>query len=278
MKTTGEYKPVLGKTYSLFGSEGHTTGFFSVLARLTDEMLARLYLSEKQLLETIRVESRHRGRLRRTAASNPASKDMAYLLQRCHEVLSEYITGIEEHLRTAPLLKNFTDKGLLTTREQYYLYMLEFELVNRIDRETFFSVNYRIALMPYCLRETQTDCKAAPDEIDYQCKSCVKSCYINRLSKLLRESDVHPYIWRTSSLRPLLKKLSSQHSSIGVLGIACVVELVQGMRLCMKAGLPIIGIPLNANRCPRWMDEFYDTSIDLAAAAKLLAPTEDKLF
>jgi hypothetical protein len=56
------------------------------------------------------------------------------------------------------------------------------------------------------------------------------------------------------------------------MGIACMVELVWGMRLCMKAGLPVVGIPLNANRCGRWMDGFYNTSVDLEAVTSLTAP------
>ena len=61
-----------------------------------------------------------------------------------------------------------------------------------------------------------------------------------------------------------------QHGSIAVLGIACVVELIRGMRLCMKAKLPVMGIPLNANRCARWMDGFYETSVDLSALENIL--------
>ena len=48
--------------------------------------------------------------------------------------------------------------------------MVEFGLVNRIHRERFLDANFRIALLPYCLKETQTDCKASPDEIDYECR------------------------------------------------------------------------------------------------------------
>jgi hypothetical protein len=113
----------------------------------------------------------------------------------------------------------------------------------------------RVEGKTYCLRETQTDSKARADEIDYQCKSSLKTCYINRISRLLKENDINPYIWRRASLRPLFRRL------------------VRGMRLCMKAGLPVIGIPLNANRCIRWMDGFYDTSIDLSALEKLLETT-----
>ena len=272
MIDTGIYKPVEGKTYSLFGSEENTDGFYSRISELTDELLKRFSFTEEQLLDFIIKVSRYRGRLKKATTSRPADPRLTILAQSAHAALSAYITGIKAHLKDAPPYKLITDKDLLTTREQYYLYMIEIELVNRLNREGFLQTNFRIALMPYCLRETQTDCKAEADEIDYQCKSCLKTCYINRLSKLLKENDIQPYIWRTARLRPLFRKLVKQHGSIGVMGVACVVELARGMRLCTKAGLPVIGIPLNANRCIRWMDGFYDTSIDLSAIEKLIQP------
>ncbi|MFH0758510.1 MAG: DUF116 domain-containing protein [Bacteroidota bacterium] len=70
----------------------------------------------------------------------------------------------------------------------------------------------------------------------------------------------------------MLKGLVQEHGRTGVLGIACMVELVMGMRKCLKAQLPVVGIPLNANRCPRWMDRFHETSFDLNALEELLTP------
>ena len=195
---------------------------------------------------------------------------LASILHQAGESLSGYITGLEDHLRSAPLYKHVTDRSLLSSREQYYLYMIEFELVNRMNRKRFLASNYRIAMMPYCLRETQTECRASPDTIDYVCKGCLKTCQINTVSQVLKENNVAPYIWKMAKLKPLFRDLVKQHGNIGVLGIACMVELARGMRLCMKIGLPVVGIPLNANRCIRWMDRFYDTSVDMKALESIL--------
>jgi hypothetical protein len=51
--------------------------------------------------------------------------------------------------------------------------------------------------------------------------------------------------------------------AFGVLGIACIPELAWGMRDCMKRKIPVVGIPLDANRCMRWMGRFEDTSVNL---------------
>jgi hypothetical protein len=47
-------------------------------------------------------------------------------------------------------------------------------------------------------------------------------------------------------------------------------ELFHGMRLCRGLHLRVVGIPLNANRCMRWMGAFHPTSVDLDELKKLV--------
>lgn len=204
-----------------------------------------------------------------------AAKPAGYsaLTDMLHEMdseLAEYVPGLQQHLKEVSFFKFINDKELVNSKEQYYLYMIEYELVNRIHKNKFQEANFRIALLPYCMKETQTECKASPDEIDFVCRGCLKTCYINKLSMLLRDHGINPYILSRGNLKPIFSKLIREHGSIGVLGIACMVELIQGMRFCLKAKLPVMGIPLNANRCPRWMSGFFETSVDLSALEKIL--------
>jgi hypothetical protein len=62
----------------------------------------------------------------------------------------------------------------------------------------------------------------------------------------------------------------NQNNGIGVLGIACIPELTFGMRLCRKHNVPVIGIPLDANRCRRWMGDFYENSVNTIRLEKML--------
>jgi hypothetical protein len=265
-----DYKPLYGKTYSLFGRDTNTELFYRKIKALADEILSQLSLPEARALEYIQRLSRNKRKLKTAAAKSAGYSTLTDMLQRIDRELAEYVPGLQQHLREVSFHKFITDKEMLAGREQYYLYMVEFELVNRVHRERFLDSNYRIALLPYCLKETQTGCKASPDEIDFVCRGCLKTCYVNKLSNLLIDHGINPYILSRGSLKSIFGKLLKKHGSIGVLGIACVVELIQGMRFCMKAGLPVMGIPLNANRCPRWMDEFLDTSVDLLALEQIL--------
>jgi hypothetical protein len=264
------YHPIAGKTYGLFAEESTTQTYYSKVISLTDELLEHYSFSEFQLLKFVQNGSRKK-LLSSRRKVNSQSNGLSHLLNHLHDLLASYTPGADDHIRSTLVYKYVTDSQIMTNRNQYHLYMIEIELVNRIYREGFLKTNYRIGLLPYCLSETPANCKAATDEIDRVCKKCIKSCYINIASGILEKNDIHPYILSRGNLKPLFKKLTKKHGSLGVLGIACIAELISGMRLCMKAGLPVVGIPLNANRCPRWMGDFHETSVDLEELSKLVS-------
>lgn len=257
------YKPVIGKTYSLFGTAGETQSYFLKVKGLTDKIMHDRGIGDKELLNYIQKISHNRTSLKKAASKKIKESELSSILELLHDSLAEYTPGVEQHLKTEPFHKCLTDNTILSIREQYYLFMIEIELVNRLNKAAFLKCNYKIALLPYCLRSALDDCKAVPDETDYYCKGCLKECYVNKISKLLREHDINPYIWRTIRLKPLMKQLVKKYGSTGIMGVACIVELAGGMRSCMKAGLAVIGMPLNANRCIRWMGDFYENSVNM---------------
>jgi len=262
--------PVTGKTYSLFGNNNATLQYYSTIRQVTDILLTQYSMDEQQLLEYINIYSEKRQFLKKITLKNSRSSIMAGILRRLDDTLRPYTMDIEKHIKSTVSYKVLTDRRLLTTREQYYLYMIEIELDNRINKPAFIGSNYKIALLPYCLREKLSDCPAEPDDIDYVCKGCSKTCYINSISILLRQNNVHPYILGQAKLSRLLRQLASTHGHIGVLGVACIVELTWGMRLCRKSRIPVTGLPLNANRCIRWMGDFFPNSVDLNELEKLV--------
>jgi hypothetical protein len=162
-----------------------------------------------------------------------------------------------------------TDRRLRTTEEQYHLHMLEIELANRVHRDGFLRSESRIALLPHCLRDFRRECRSAPGDLDAVCVGCSKACFLHRVSALLREAGVRPYIWRNAELSSLFRRLEGR-GAFGVLGIACIPELAWGIRACMNRKVPVVGIPLDANRCMRWMGRFEETSVNLERLSELV--------
>jgi hypothetical protein len=259
---------IIGKTYSLYSGNEDTDEFYSVLSDLADSFLS-LTESGEHLLSIIRKDSRRKRSLK--AEKKKASSDslIAKLLNEADTRLSKYFTDLNAHLKNLTLAEK-CDSTLTTSREQYLLYMLEIELVNRLNKEKFNSSETRYAFLPHCLHDLDKECLSASDGTDYVCKSCSKNCSINSVNRLMKLQNIKAYIWREADLKKIFKLAKSNGQSIAVFGVACIPELVNGMRLCAKYDVPAIGVPLDANRCIRWMGDFYPNSVNEKKIQSLL--------
>jgi hypothetical protein len=261
-------KPFVGKTYSLYGASENSDGYYRKIRIVADECLNH-GRSVAELLSTVRNISKSRRRLRRSVRASANSPPDSFLVRTLQKEFSPYTTSAEEHLRGLPLSKRW-DRTLATSREQHHLYMLEIELQNRLDARLFRDCDTRLAFLPHCLRDLTAECKSRKRGEDYVCKGCSSACVVNAVSKLLRRHGVQPYIWITADLQSLLRSPTRTGKRLGVLGIACIPELVSGMRKCARAGVPVVGIPLDANRCGRWWGEFYPNTVNLQQLTMLL--------
>ena len=262
------YNPVNGKTYSLFGKSDSTSEYYETIKELADKVLALNPLT-RELIEEIRKFSSRKKLLKRSLGISDPGNRMKVILNLIDPYLKKYTENAEEHLRTLPLSKIW-DRRLATTREQYHLYMLEIELTNRLFHFEFINADRKIALLPYCLRDFSADCKAAKAGFDYQCKHCSAKCFQNHTSRILKAYNIEPYIWMGGKMKQLAKYTLHEKKTFGVLGIACIPELTFGMRNCRRNNIPVVGIPLNANRCTRWFGEFFQNSTDLEELEKLV--------
>jgi hypothetical protein len=256
-----------GKTYSLRLASAVSDGYYEIIGHLTDTLL-RSFASEAELFAKIRTLGKQRRTLRRLLADETDSPD-AHLLNTLHETLNSFTSSVQSHLLS---LRGFDrwNRTFTMSEEQYHLAMVEIELVNRIYAARFRSCNKKYAFLPHCLRDLDAECRSAQRDIDYVCKGCSENCNVNHASKSLRLHGVKPYIWMTADLGALFRRVKKEGDSIGVLGIACVPELVRGMRMCLKHDVPVVGIPLDANRCARWWGEFHQNSVNLGKLESLL--------
>jgi hypothetical protein len=264
------YLPFTGKTYTLFGDSDSTTEYYITIRELADEVIKNNPLTAK-LIDEIRIFSKGKRNLGKCLKNNDPGNRMSGILNLIDPPLRKYTEKVDEKLKKLPLTK-FWDFRLATTREQYHLYMLEIELTNRLNISYFLKADRKIALMPYCLQDFSATCKADKNGFDYQCKHCSKICYQNHASLILEEHNIEPYIWMGGDMKQLAKYTLKEKRTFGVLGIACIPELINGMRTCRKNNISVVGIPLNANRCIRWHGEFFPNSIDLLELEMLLQP------
>jgi hypothetical protein len=261
------YTPVQGKTYSLFAVDDDSERYYAEIKRLTDVFLQRCP-DEKKLLDLIQQAGK-RSFLSGLKTARADRQILQFIKETLRQSLSIYTQSVANHLKSLPLEKRL-DETLTTTEEKYHLYMLEIELVNRIYREEFKGAEYKFALIAHCLRDFRPACRSEEGDIEAVCRGCTEDCFIHLASVLLEKYGITPYISVEMDQESLFKKLKEKHPSIGALGIACIPELAMGMRLCLQTGIPPVGIPLDANRCARWMSQAHETSFNLEQLEGLL--------
>ena len=261
-------KPIEGKTYTLFGKSDSSSHYYRKIEDLADIILEK-YGDLGFVLQTIQGYSKKKLLLVIIADKNEENTLISFILHLLNKFLPEYTEKADGHLKSLPVLKLW-DRRLATTRLQYHLYMLEIELTNRMYSMDFRNTDKKIALLPHCLRDFTVDCKASPDDFDYRCKHCSKNCYQNHVSRLLNDNMISAYIWMGGNLKKKVQSSMKNNETLGILGIACIPELVSGMRKCRKYNIPVIGIPLDANRCVRWMGSFHENSVNLEMLEKLI--------
>jgi hypothetical protein len=256
-----------GKTYSLRTHEPDSDVFYRTIAEFADRLLQQ-HPDSHQLLTRIQRLSRSKRHLRRLVRDGSDSHDSA-LVAILKDELAGFTANVQSHLQGLRLI-DWWDRTLATSEEQYHLYMLEIELTNRLYSDRFRSSSRKFAFLPHCLRDFSADCRADQRDIDYVCRGCTDDCNVNHTSNVLRLHGVKPYIWMSADLRGLLRKAKKERDGLGVLGIACIPELVRGMRMCLKYDVPVVGVPLDANRCARWWGEFYPNTVNMNKLESLL--------
>jgi hypothetical protein len=261
------YTPVQGKTYSLFAEGDDSERYYAEIKRLADVFLQRCS-DEKRLLGLIQKVGK-RPFLLGSKTPGADRKTLQFIRKTLRQSLSIYTQNVSNHLKSLPSEKKI-DSTLATTEEKYHLYMLEIELVNRIYREEFKRSAYKFALIAHCLRDFRPECQSVEGDIEAVCRGCTEDCFIRLGSVLLEKYGIKPYISVEIDQERLFRRLKQEHPSIGALGIACIPELAMGMRLCIRTGIAPVGIPLNANRCARWMSQAHETSFNLEQLEELL--------
>ena len=251
-----------GRTYSLFGPNDDTEVYYETIRKVAEHSL-EIIPDHEILIVHLRKCSLNRRYFPGIPAGSRFHSLHEYLIHAFETELSMYTSAADVFSRTWRWSKLW-DRRLRTTRFQHHLYMLEIELTNRMNRSAFFKRNKKIALLPYCLQDFDQGCSARFDGTDYQCAGCSGRCFVNAGRGILSGYGFRIYLWQSAKLETLGGPDS------GILGIACIPELAWGLRKCASLNIPATGIPLNANRCKRWMDTFHENSYSLSALERML--------
>lgn len=259
---------LVGKTYTLQGESTDSSVYYRLVAELADECEDQFGVRDA-ILDNLLILSRYRSPRRWSRSGSSFTSLNRFVRTEAQPVLQSFLHPLPEHLRTLPMWRRW-DRTLAASAYQYVIYMLFIELLNRHNRSRFQTCDVKWALLPHCLRASIESCKARSDGIDRLCAFCTRACPVAVITRLLKRHEITPYIWMSMDYQKLGKKLQQEHKRLGIFGIACIPELFAGMRACYQHNIPVLGMPLEANRCRRWMGRFLPNMINFTACENLL--------
>lgn len=268
-KKENEVKDIKAKTFNLTGRNFSSDNYFKVIDNLVAKSL-ELYPNLETTLIEIQQYSNKKATIKRILKKQSPKNNFEHLLLFLSEALEVFTLDIEHHLKALPLFSNL-DPILKTTRAQYYLFMLEVEITSRIYINAFKKCDRKVALIPHCLKDLNENCKAEITGFDYVCKHCQKDCWINQITRILEKYSIDHYLWTGDSFKGLVKETVQKGESFGMLGVACIPELINGMRACEKINIPVVGLPIDGNCCRRWWGQTYQGTFNLKRLELLLS-------
>lgn len=110
---------------------------------------------------------------------------------------------------------------------EYHLNMIGAEIMNKSYRKQFIKSKEKRLLLPSCMRiKDDNDCKSIKTEEGYVCSHCTKLCNINKYDKIGKEYNFKVYIIPHES--NIIRKRNFQYGEIGIIGVACVLNLISG--------------------------------------------------
>ncbi len=185
-----------------------------------------------------------------------------------------FTTDVGEFFKNELKKREGNENYIFCSRKEneYFLNMFAAEILSKAYREEFLNTPKKAVLLPSCMRyEGGKNCKAKIKGMDIKCTNCNKECNIYRIGKLAEkygfEVSIIPH---SSKFSKWLKKYENT-KEYGVVGTACLLNLVKGGYEMRKLNIPSQCILLDYCGCKKhWDDNGIATDINDKKLLKVL--------
>ena len=188
--------------------------------------------------------------------------------------LGSYTSNVKEFLeKTHPSYKNREDYLFCGRSEaEYHLNMFGAEVLNRKLNESFQNTSKKVLLLPTCMSNPENAiCHAKKDGLRMTCTNCSSNCEVRKINKQMKQQNVETFlIPHSSSFSEFLKYWQNQNET-GLIGVACVLNLLTGGYEMQRLNIPSQCVFLNECGCQKhWHNQGIPTSIDLEQLQKII--------
>lgn len=121
---------------------------------------------------------------------------------------------------------------------EYHLNIVGACIMNRTLQYEFSQTRDKILLLPTCMALKGSDCRTRPVNGDLSCMHCTPSCNISKAAKEMEEKGIRTVLIKhSSSFSKWLEPWSNQEET-GLIGVACVLNLLTGGFEMKRLGIP----------------------------------------
>ena len=188
-------------------------------------------------------------------------------------VLGQYTANVNEFLAEKYHEHLFQEDLIFCGRKEveYHLNMVGAEIMNRAFRKKFEKRPRKALILPGCMKfSAEEKCRAQDTNLGLKCTGCSKSCNVNELTKMGDEYGFEVYIVPHES-SAFSKSTNKDRDELGIIGVACVSNLISGGWKAVSLGIPAQCVLLDYSSCKNhWDEEGFPTSINLDQLMKLL--------
>lgn len=204
----------------------------------------------------------------------------AWFEGRSAEVLSRYTQNVDRYLNELRPGHYWREDVIFCGRRrvEYHLNMLGAEIMNRAFREEFLSTPQKAVLIPACMRLLSDDeCKGRTVDNSFRCMGCTSECNVFRLTKMGKEHGFHvEVVSHESSISANKAEHPVLNSDTGIVGVACVLNLISGGWLLDSMDIPAQCVLLDYCGCRyHWSREGIPTGINMEQLKRVLGIGEN---
>ena len=196
--------------------------------------------------------------------------------------LGAYTKNVESFREKELSNKKYKEDYLFCGRSEveYHLNMVCAYVMNQNLKNDFNKTSQKILLLPTCMSSpADGKCKSFSVGNKRYCSGCTDNCKINIYRKQCKSKGVLVnLIPHSSSFSKFLKEWENQ-KDVGLIGVACVLNLMTGGYEMKKLNIPSQCIFLDYCGCKKhWSKEGIATDININLLDKMLTESERKML
>lgn len=193
--------------------------------------------------------------------------------------LGDYTVNVNGFIKQNERRYRYKENYFFTIRTEaiYFLNMVGAEILNRALSKDFKQTKRQVILLPTCMR-SNSKCKAVKNGNNLFCVQCQYECNIGKIKAKFGNTDTEiVVIPHSSSFSEFLKPYANQRET-GLIGVACILNLLKGGFEMMQLNIPSQCVFLDYSGCDKhWCQKSIPTTLSNSQINSIITPRELKL-